>query len=187
MTSWDRVPDGIGPIVGFRMWSYTLSQVDAHLHPPMMRGDWSTPSPWEGAEARWVMAECAMVDTDPTHAPAEDCRCGFYAMKSLELVPVFDVQMPNEDGVRVGTILGRVELAGKIIEHDRGYRAERARIVELIPIEGHEADAERLSWLLCLPLGLPAPATTPPSPHLPPRGPSALRLRVRHWVQDVAA
>ena len=30
-------------------------------------------------------------------------------------------------------VFGRVELAGKVIEHEIGYRAERARIAELIP------------------------------------------------------
>ena len=35
-------------------------------------------------------------------------------------------------------VLGRVALSGKVIEHDFGYRAERARIAELIPFRGAE-------------------------------------------------
>ena len=38
---------------------------------------------------------------------------------------------PREDGVKLGWIFRRVELAGKIIELDYGYRAQRARIAEL--------------------------------------------------------
>jgi hypothetical protein len=33
-------------------------------------------------------------------------------------------------------VCGVVELAGTIIEHDGGFRAERARIVEFLPIRG---------------------------------------------------
>jgi hypothetical protein len=35
-------------------------------------------------------------------------------------------------------VLGRILLSGKVIEHDLGYRAERARIAELIPFRGTE-------------------------------------------------
>ena len=189
MTTSDRVPDGIEPIVGFRMWSYTLRRFEARLDPLRKTGDAWLPSPWDGAEGGWVEAEClvdAMMGSNRSHpAPAEDCSCGFYAMKHLEMLPVLGVQVFDEEGVRGGTILGRVQLAGTIIEHDFGYRAERARIVELIPIEGHEADGVRLASLLDLPLG--HPVTAHPLPHLPPRGPSTVRLRVSQWVQEVAA
>ena len=109
-------------------------------------------------------------------------------MKSLEHIFAADLQLPEQDGMRSGSILGRVELAGKIVEHDFGYRAERARIAELTPIEDDEAAAGCIARLLGLRLGPSVrgqPLRRPP--RLPPRGPSAPRLRVRHWVQDVAA
>jgi hypothetical protein len=89
-----------------------------------------------------------------------------------------------------GWILGRVELAGKIIEHDDGYRAQKARIAELIPIEGDEPNGMRLAALLGVTLGDPVAVVrlpSPPSRWLPPDGPSTPRLRVRDWVQEVAA
>lgn len=89
-----------------------------------------------------------------------------------------------------GLILGRVELAGKIIEHDDGYRAQTARIAELIPIEGDESNGMRLAARLGLTLCdfVAAVGSIPPLPWwLPPDGPSTPRLRVREWVQDVAA
>ena len=48
--------------------------------------------------------------------------------------------------------LGRVELAGKVIEHSLGYRAARARIAALIPIRGNERTVKRLAQSLGLPL-----------------------------------
>ena len=36
-------------------------------------------------------------------------------------------------------MIGRVKLAGKVIEHEYGYRAQRARIDALIPARGHES------------------------------------------------
>jgi hypothetical protein len=184
---WGQVRDGIEPIVGFRMWFYTLTASEAHLHPASRREE-SRPSPWDGAESGWVVSACTREGTDPAHAPAEECTCGFHAMNSLEGILALDLELPEQDGVRSGVILGRVELAGKIIEHDFGYRAEVARIVELFPIRGHEADAGCIARLLGLPLGPPVPGRQPSRPpRLPPRGPSTLRLRVRHWVRDVAA
>lgn len=50
-------------------------------------------------------------------------------------------------------VLGRVLLAGKVIEHAEGYRAERARIAELIPVKGTEGTVARLAAALGLPMG----------------------------------
>ncbi len=54
-------------------------------------------------------------------------------------------------------ILGRVELVGKVIEYTSGYRAERARIAELIPIEGTERHAMLLANRLGLSLAVSVP------------------------------
>jgi hypothetical protein len=52
-------------------------------------------------------------------------------------------------------VLGRVELAGKVIEHEWGYRAERARIAELIPFRGTEQSVMILAARLGLPISEP--------------------------------
>jgi hypothetical protein len=104
------------------------------------------PSPWDGAESEWVYASCAADPVDLEHVPGWSCTCGFYATKTLAPLPTtfhavtaaLAMDPPFEDGVERGWIFGRVELAGKIIEHDYGYRAQRARIVELNPLEGDE-------------------------------------------------
>jgi hypothetical protein len=177
-----RVPDGIEPISGYRCWSYSVTPVGVSLFP--LRGfgaGLSAGSPWAGAESRWVQARCigasplwyplqvlreveamapgadpALTLGDPVHeVPMEDCSCGFYAMRDLDRVPV-DMGlfgMPFERAQLY--VLGRVLLAGKVIEHANGYRAERARIAELIPVTGTERTVAGLAAVLGLPMGAP--------------------------------
>lgn len=189
----DRVPDGIEPMVGYRLWVYALGGRRAQLHSlrslslivhPLGKSD------WDGAASNWVFASCNICG----HVqPNEDCTCGFYAVKLLsQLLPPLPLRTPEsgvDRGVESGVVLGRVELAGKIIEHEYGYRAERARIAELIPIRGTERTVMRLGARLGLPIGRPVAGNrTPanPGPKNPtPRGPSTPRRRVGDWVQPL--
>ena len=75
-----------------------------------------------------MKAQCFPVDgaynTDDfcrRNVPNEACSCGIYGAKSLD-------ELVNEYKLSIGdhTILGKVALWGKIIEHERGYRAEFA-------------------------------------------------------------
>lgn len=60
------------------------------------------------------------------------CNCGIYALKRPELV----------DGV----VVGRVALEGIVIEHEDGYRAEQARIIELWVVDPAIADWVRQTY-----------------------------------------
>ena len=73
--------------------------------------------------------------------------------------------------------MGRVELAGKVIEHEHGYRAERARVAEFIPIHGWERPVMVLGNRLGVPIANAVylrtsreiavrHAQAPPSPHV---------------------
>jgi hypothetical protein len=159
----DRVPDGIEPLVGFRAWDVSLRGGEAHFNPlggPM--------GGWEGARSGWVAAMCllapwtphahlSLVTDEPAApnppcdlcewghiAPDECCTCGFYAFKDLapELVALHEYVPDPGSGPDMRIVIGRVELAGKVIEHDLGYRAERARIAALIPVEGDTFSTE---------------------------------------------
>lgn len=162
----DRVPDAIEPLIGYRAWYVS----GASLLPIGHRDPAATTSPWDGANRHWVSATCSFGTPEPVtdsmrkrlehiyaklglpfesfpdgpHAvPGEDCGCGFYAMK--ELSSMLGLSAP-------GVVLGRVELAGKVIECTLGYRAERARIAALIPIGGNDRTVKRLEQSLGLPL-----------------------------------
>jgi hypothetical protein len=170
--SLERVPDAIEPVIGYRMWSFVLDRWRASLF-PLVHSYLAAASPWDGAHRDWVSASCNRFAPHPSHdistggpfdmrrppvgfgpdlcvscprhdAPDEGCTCGFYATKTLA---VFQQGAFTKD-----CILGRVELAGKVIEYTAGYRAERARILELIPIGGTEHAAIRLARRLRLPL-----------------------------------
>ncbi len=188
----DRVPDGIEPMVGYRLWVYVLGGRRAQLHSLRLLSLIVHPlgkSDWDGAASGWVFASCNKCG----RAPNEDCTCGFYAVNLLsQLLPPFPFRTPESGvnrGVESGIVLGRVELAGKIIEHEYGYRAERARIAELIPMRGTERTVMRLGARLGLPIGRPVapiPIRAKPIPKNPtPRGPSTPRRRVGDWVQPL--
>ena len=191
-SSLDRIPDGIEPLVGYRAWHYTIDGPRASLYPISSADSMA----WDGAESGWVVATCR-IGCDPVEVPGERCGCGFYSMKSRELLAieamVLSMRSSRGDDAEPRGILGRVDLAGKIIEHEHGYRAERARVTELIPLATDEENSIRLAGALGLPLGDPfpldplPPLPDPPLRWLPPNGPSSIRLRVKDWVQDQAA
>jgi hypothetical protein len=154
----DRVPDGIEPILGYRMWRYTFKRGRAVLHSLNCPGKWSAGGacPWQRAGRNWVVASCTTYGGRRHSAPVEDCSCGLYAMNTVRDLLV------RWSGSEM--VLGRVELARKVIEHDYGYRAERARVVELILVEGAEQDVSRLATGWGIPVG--DPATLPELPAL---------------------
>ncbi len=186
------VPDLITPIEAYRCWritpgSLTLVALNEEL-------------PW--ARRRWTVARCHALrfktrfgsvpelDPDPLpHAtsPEETCTCGLYASKTLDKavemawatslpirVPAGeDVETWSESLVMKTSLVGRVHLAGKVIEHDRGYRAQYARVVELLPFPGQEPTAERIGR------AYGAAVTSGMVPRLPPKQWQRLRGVIR--------
>jgi hypothetical protein len=172
----DRAPDGITPLVGYRLWRIE----DPYGEPAFLPLTRPTPE-WTGATRGWVSASClfgpgpSVLDAFgwvpiPHRVPHERCRCGFYAMKELAPDLVVAASQPAQPGMEGVFVLGRVELAGKVIEHDRGYRAERARIVELIPVRPEQRVARSIARRTGIPLGRPVRV---------PRTP--MHDRVRDW------
>lgn len=109
----ERVPDGIVPLVGYRMWRVEpVAEEPAFF--PLRR-----PSPdWFGATRGWVSATCpirphpqaddegdVLLGGPSSHAaPGEDCSCGFYAMKELDSALVLAASDPvtfGKEGVLV--------------------------------------------------------------------------------------
>ncbi len=91
-------------IVGWRVWAWTGK---------VLKGSFEHEWPTQSMEADCVV--CA----DP---PGWDCPCGIYAMKDRWMVP------PPRPG---SAILGKVEMSGRVVEHEEGYRASQARMTEL--------------------------------------------------------
>lgn len=124
----DLVEDVAEPIVGWRAWDSTtggcLESVYTHTRWPI-----------EGIEA-----ECKCVSLNNSvrrclHPPGvvpyralalgRGFGCGIYAMKTYDV-------LINSTWGRNHPIRGRVELGGRVQEHQYGYRAQLARVTGLI-------------------------------------------------------
>ncbi|HET6791333.1 MAG TPA: hypothetical protein VFI35_07075 [Actinomycetota bacterium] len=152
------VPDGITPLIGYRLWRVIEERGEIVLSPLNFESrDWvGATSGWVsstcGGSELWVSPEGELEWPDRHRAPGEECACGFYAMK--QLTPEMLLGASSRHAHRVGSrsderfVLGRVQLAGKIVEHELGYRAERARIAELIPIRGSEPEIQAIATRL---------------------------------------
>jgi hypothetical protein len=146
----DRIPDAIEPITAFRVWRADLFM---RLHSLNNEVQWQ-PDEWTVARCPW---------TGHT-APHEGCTCGLYAAKSFELAMaiaagVLTTTSP-EDSMPTTAIVGRVQLAGKVIEHAQGYRAEHARVVEILPIEGRGRLTESVATRFGVTVGEAIPAAS---------------------------
>jgi hypothetical protein len=103
-------------VLGFRLW-----EMRHRLH-----GVWQT---WDHPfrEARCVSGR---TERDDGEVPHTDGRCGYppcgiYAFKEpVDLLGAFDLP-----GGSRRYVYGLVELSGKVVEHARGYRGQRAAVV----------------------------------------------------------
>ncbi len=75
---------------------------------------------------RCYFCDPAEVAATPIHrAPADECECGVYGAREPDtLAPYLDSPYPGRSAVE--RVLGRVRLWGKVIECERGWRAEHA-------------------------------------------------------------
>jgi len=106
-------------MIGYRKWE---QDAQGRL---VSRGDYQ----WKGPE---IVAEC---DRHSHKAPDPDCTCGLYIVKNPGDIPHWT---SNPDSV-----VGLVELSGRIHDGLVGMRAEKARIVSLWAAHSHEKLTER--------------------------------------------
>ena len=110
--------EGLSPmaVVGYRLWAIR----DDGLY---------------GARERWqsaaMVASCRRGGTDLPHSDGRCGRlgCGVYAVKDLQALLA-----GHTDPDSRGFVAGRVELSGKVVEHEHGYRAERAEVVSAVAV-----------------------------------------------------
>ncbi len=127
----DIIPDRTVPIVGWRVW-IVLS--DRRLRSPMFGIPW--------VPRRAVSASClarspilhapekALIR--PHSVPSAECTCGIYASRNLS--DLVSNQLPTSLRVSLRNqqnppwlIAGKVELWGRVLCGERGYRAEYAK------------------------------------------------------------
>ncbi len=138
------VPDLPAPIVGYRLWA-------ASDHGLLLSGAidprvWPTERPLE--------ARCACCDTPPCPPRIDDwCRhggygsgCGIYAFAEPEQAGG-TIGYPGS----LGWVIGRVELWGRVFEHERGYRAQYACVSGVLRASGPEV-VEKVAALYGVPV-----------------------------------
>jgi len=112
------------PIVGWRQWNFMYPHFLANV------GNDTIYVPREKIEAR-----CGQEDHCEQQAPHLPCTCGIYAYKEKPrllgeirntygrpLPPVLHHRVPPVPGLRL--VYGEINLWGKVIEHEDGYRAQ---------------------------------------------------------------
>ena len=121
------------PIVGWRMWKL-LVDGDGKVNIDSMHqghGCWRPMEPARGL--------CAGYD-DPSElnhrCPSWEHRCGIHAVKEIEQLQKWG----NPDS----KVLGQVEMWGRVLEYEQGYRAEWAYPIKLFLQTKNKAYEERL-------------------------------------------
>jgi hypothetical protein len=111
-----NVPDYISPIAAYRVWQWDTTGLKSLCGEP-----WHPGQPL-AARCRVYSAGTIVARAEAAHdahdAPQADCTCGVYASKSLE-------HLRTTGYARYG-IHGEVYLWGKVVEHERGWRAQLA-------------------------------------------------------------
>ena len=117
------------PVLGYRMWAIRSGLLTGVVEP------WLTPS---------LQARCA-AGRGESGLPHSDGRCGrlgcgIYAGKDIGRLISRPPGLggPGRPSARSDPSLaiGLVQLSGKVIEHDLGYRAERATVVAVVANHG---------------------------------------------------
>lgn len=126
-----RVADYVEPAHGFRMWR--TGELDGLAYLTSTTGGvmWPTDNALQaqhvGDSAAWLALNIYhLADKDPV-PPVRRCACGIYAYTdAAELIRGEATAMALYQRV-----IGEVELWGKVWEHERGYRAQFARVRSL--------------------------------------------------------
>jgi preprotein translocase subunit YajC len=110
------VPDYISPVVGCRVWQWDATGLRS------LNGEkWIAHQPLSAvcrADACGSIAGLSKATHDPAELPYFSCTCGVYAAKTIEHL--------RQCGYRKFGVHGEVYLWGKIVEHERGWRAQFA-------------------------------------------------------------
>jgi len=107
------------PVLGYRMW--TVDRDGFHG----VRLIWSTPT----MEAR-CLTTGERDEVPHTDGSCGRPPCGIYATKTVEY-------LVSDDLPQGPVAIGLVEMSGKVVEHARGYRAQRATIRALVLDHGN--------------------------------------------------
>jgi hypothetical protein len=111
-----NTPDYISPIVGYRVWQWDAAGLRS------LNGDpWPPGRPLSAlcrADRTGSISGLSKATHNPNELPYLKCTCGVYAAKTIEHL--------RQCGYRRFGVHGEVYLWGRVVEHQRGWRAQFA-------------------------------------------------------------
>jgi len=110
------VPDFISPIAAFRAWQWNANGLRSLNGERWLPGQPLTASC--RADAIGFIVGLSKATHDPAELPSFNCTCGVYAAKTIEHL--------RQCGYKKFGVHGEVYLWGKVVEHERGWRAQFA-------------------------------------------------------------
>lgn len=113
-----------GRVVGHRFWRVFHANSRFVLSAAMSVNHWPPREPMQ-AVCGWAQ---------PHVVPTVSCHCGIHALKrpaDLKEIPIGIESMPGT----VCVVSGTVALWGRVIEHEYGYRAEKAYPLTISPVK----------------------------------------------------
>ncbi|GEM_PF-1393158 len=108
-------------IIAWRIWWYR----EKRLH-PSLAGTlplYIRATAWPPRDTPDARCPLGWHDAPPPHAT---CTCGYYAVKRLATALAWARARPQQFPSAEALVIGRVSLWGHVIEHEDGYRAQRA-------------------------------------------------------------
>ena len=113
-----HAPDYAEPLIGWRVWCVVETRVGLLLASVIHDHVWPV--------GRETLARC-----EHSHpAPDPECGCGIHAAR--EPAAVLSYLRGRDELSTVARVLGRVQLWGRVVEHEDGWRAERAYPLDLV-------------------------------------------------------
>lgn len=122
-------------ILAFRRWN--VSNIDRLLYPTGVgMGQWAVGRQTAACARTGQLCDCWLCVLQPmgghaTPAPQAGCTCGFYARK----LPIGLCRCDHPTKA-CHQAVGVVRLGGRVIEHERGWRAQYAEIAALVDYTG---------------------------------------------------
>jgi hypothetical protein len=129
-SSSEKSPDFVHTITAWRGWGVTNGELEAL----------GSSSRWEPRRA--LRANCRIGEDHA--APQMDCNCGYWSFRTKELL----IQAMERYATSV-CVIGQVEIWGRVIECENGFRSEYAYPKELWLLED---GLESLSWKYGVPV-----------------------------------
>ena len=142
-------PDYAGALIGWRVWCVVSGGGELRLGSVIQDDVWPVGAAFVArCRAHEPPANRRLLREPEGHvAPAAACTCGIYAAR--EPAGAWTYLRGRDEPDTVARVIGRVMLWGRVVEHEDGWRAERAYPLDVYT--GDRALQPRLEWLLDAP------------------------------------